>query len=515
MTPSGMDLRRRAGARSQPGSAHGTARTGGLDCPNVSAQDDILFGNIALGWGWISKDLLQNALMYQQAKAPDRPLGQILVAYGLLSAEQVGQIAAYQAKIRRIRTHSSTRPAVTARDLSPPNPPWRPEPATESAFTQADTAVATASPNPDEDPLVGTVIKGCLLNYKLGDGAMASVYLAHHQELRKDVVVKVLKPESAAKQRTVERFRREASAMARLEHPNVCMVYDVGTTAEGRHYMIMQYVDGPDLEKKIQSTGRFSLEEATRTVYEVALGLQAAHQQGVIHRDVKPENVLITATGQIKVSDFGLAKDQNLDPLTMEGSFIGTPLYMAPEIGREQVDGRADIYSLGVCFYYLLTGVQPFRDFSGMEILRAIAHDKIRPPEAHFPEIPVDHRRVLGKMLEKSRDQRYLEMSSLIRDLEALQRGQPVSAGEPGLWGPLGSQAAPTSEGEKITRQSQRLKRKETRPAAASAAAGEEGGGLVASLAAVPPLQLAALGGALILVFGLAAVLLGVVAGLF
>ena len=488
---------------------------GGLDSESVAAQDDILFGNIALGWGWISKDLLQNALMYQQAKAPDRPLGQILVAYGLLSAEQIGQIAAYQAKIRRMRQDSSTQRRVSV-NPSPPREVWPTEPAFDPAPVTADTALATASPNPDEDPLLGTVIKGCVLNFKLGGGAMATVYLAHHQELRKDVVVKVLSLESAAKQRTVERFRREASAMARLEHPNVCMVYDVGTTPEGRHYMIMQYVDGPDLEKKIQATGRFTPAEATRTVLEVARGLQAAHEQGVIHRDVKPENVLITSAGQIKVSDFGLAKDQNLDPLTMEGSFIGTPLYMAPEIGREQPDGRVDIYSLGVCFYYLLTGVQPFREFSGMEILRAIAHEKIRPPESHYPELPAEHRRVLGKMLEKNRDQRYPDMKSVIQDLEALSRGQPVSAGEPSLWGSPGAgkdAAKDKDAGEKITRTSQRLKRntKDARPTP-EAIGTPVGAGL--SLASVPPVQLAALGAASVLVLGLLAVLVGVLLGL-
>ena len=500
---------------------------GGLDSPTVAARDDILFGNIALGWGWISKDLLQNALMYQQAKAPERPLGQILVAYGLLTAEQVGQIAAYQAKIRRMRGTSSSRPSVPpAAAEAQPREVWQAEQSfrntavegTQSWQAQAGmqgagptTAVALASsPNPDEDPLLGQVIKGCVLNYRIGDGAMAWVYLAHHQELRKDVVVKVLKPESAAKQRTVERFRREASAMARLEHPNVCMVYDVGTTPEGRHFMIMQYVDGQDLEKKVQAVGRFTVPDATKLVLEVARGLQAAHEKGVIHRDVKPENVLVTTSGQVKVSDFGLAKDQNLDPLTMEGSFIGTPLYMAPEIGREQVDGRADIYSLGVCFYYLVTGVQPFREFSGMEILRAIAHDKIRPPETHFPELPGDHRRVIGKMLEKNRDARYPDMASVIKDLEALLRGLPISAGEPSLWGPVGSAPKvepPPPPGEKITRQSQRTKRRQQ--------ASPAGAGLASGLATVPPGQLVALAAAAALVLGLLAVLLGVLLGLF
>lgn len=330
-------------------------------------------------------------------------------------------------------------------------------PASAPAFNNpfnGSTAVALGpTPNPEQDPLIGEVIGGCTINAKIGAGGMGAIYLAHHEALRKDVVVKILPPESAANPRTVERFFREARAAAKLEHPNIVQVQDVGTTERNLHYIIMQYIDGQNLEEKVQAVGRHTTAEATRIVLEIARGLQVAHRAGVIHRDIKAENILITQTGQVKLTDFGLAKDLNSElKLTADGAMIGTPLYMAPEIGRvKEIDGRVDIYSLGVTYYYLLTGVQPFRGFSALEILSAKAHDKLRPPEEIVPDLPDEYRRVLGKMLEKDRDLRYRDVDQLIRDLEALDRGFPVEAGEPTIWPPRGAADAKTSQRRKAT----------------------------------------------------------------
>ncbi|MDF1666541.1 MAG: serine/threonine-protein kinase, partial [Planctomycetota bacterium] len=157
----------------------------------------------------------------------------------------------------------------------------------------------------------------------------------------------------------------------------------------------------------------------------------------ISHRDIKAENIMMTRNGVTKVTDFGLAKDLNSNlKLTADGALIGTPLYMAPEIGRvPQIDGHVDIFSLGVTYYYLLTAVQPFRGFKTMEILSARAHNQIKPPEKYKPDLPKNVRRVLGKMLTKDRDARYLNMGELIGDLQALQYDNPVKAGPPPLWG--------------------------------------------------------------------------------
>jgi serine/threonine-protein kinase len=302
------------------------------------------------------------------------------------------------------------------------------------------------TPDPEHDPLIGEHVWGCTIHQKIGAGGMGAIYLAHHEALRKDVVVKILPPESAANPRTVERFFREARAAAKLDHPNIVQVQHVGTTERGLHYIIMQFVDGKNLEEKIQAEGRQRPPDALRIVMQVAQGLRAAHAAGVIHRDIKAENVLLTSAGVVKLTDFGLAKDLNSElKLTADGAMIGTPLYMAPEIGRvKEIDGRVDVYSLGVTFYYLLTGIQPFRGFSALEILSAKAHDKLKPPEEIIPDLPDEYRRVLGKMLEKDRDLRYSSVEHLIRDLEALDRNLPIEAEQPTIWParPTGAAAA-------------------------------------------------------------------------
>jgi serine/threonine-protein kinase len=437
----------------------------------VDDEDDILFGRIALKWGWVPHLVLTRALAWQRANAPRRRLGEILVQGGMLTPEQCQQIINHQVAIRQGRI---ARPGQG----EPPPPPASPTPWTPTvpqspphgvagwaganlAMDPPNAATGVAlgpTPRPeDEDPLLGTVLGGCFVNAKLGAGAMGTVYLAYHGELRKDVVVKVLSHENANQPRTVERFKREASAMARVEHPNVVMVFHVGQTPDGRPFTVMQYVDGQDLGKRMEAAKRLDVAEATRIVLEVARGLEAAHEKGVIHRDVKPDNILLTSGGTAKVTDFGLAKDTTLMPMTMDGAFIGTPLYMAPEIGAkgETIDGRVDVYSLGLTLYYLLTGVEPMRRFRAHEIYDRSAHGKLPPPEAHGVEVPPAHRRVLGRMLAKARDDRYPDMRALIRDLEALQRDQPVDAPEPALW-PQGETAKTTTESKSPTRSTTR-----------------------------------------------------------
>jgi serine/threonine protein kinase len=207
----------------------------------------------------------------------------------------------------------------------------------------------------------------------------------------------------------------------------------------------MQYVEGQNLHALVRERGRFSLTEATKLVREVASALGTAHSQGVIHRDIKPDNILVTPQGVAKLADFGLAKDLASDvKLTAEGAMIGTPLYIAPEIGRaKDIDGRVDLYSLGITYYYLLTGEQPLRPFTAMDILSAKAHDKIKDPLAIVPDLPRLVRNVLGKLLEKDRDQRYPDAATLIQDLDCILQGRPVSAGAPNLWGE-GPQAGAT-----------------------------------------------------------------------
>jgi tRNA A-37 threonylcarbamoyl transferase component Bud32 len=504
----------------------------GAGASPADEDEDVLFGRILLHWGWVPRDVLRQALAWQRSNAPGRRLGDVLVERGLLTREQAEQAAAHQVQVRtgqasapaRTTGKFGTTGATPSRGIAgwatPVSEPWAtpgserwsptapsspptgvagwtpPGPGAALGREPPGGAVAVAmgpTPRPeDEDPLLGQVLKGCLVNNKLGAGAMGSVYLAFHEELRKDVVVKVLSAEHSARAKTVERFRREASAMARLEHPNVVMVFDCGNCPDGRPFMIMQYVDGADLEKRMEAEKRLAPAEATRVVLETARGLEAAHKLGVIHRDVKPENILLTSQGTAKISDFGLAKDTNLDPLTMDGTRVGTPLYMAPD--TSPIDARFDIYSLGVTFYYLLTGVQPFKKFKAQEVFGLTAHKKVDPPETHLPDLPDPHRRVLGKMMAVDRRDRYADAAALIRDLEALSRGLPVEAPEPpDLWGQRAGGPVPDPNASAaITTTTRRKSLNKKKPAAAK----------------IPVWQLAVVGGAVAVVFLLFLILL-------
>jgi len=413
------------------------------------SRADLLFGKIALNWGLLSRDLLQRALHYQRAQASHLRLGEILLERGILNRTQVNEVLAYQERLSGLMRSPSPAPEASAAlaapsafpqgMLSPPGPGPAVDVTASHAESPSAADMALAADSAEEvDALLGTVIDGCTLQTKIGQGGMGSIYLAHHQSLQVDVVVKILSPDSSNNPRTVERFHREARSAARLEHPNVVGVRDVGTTEAGLHYIIMQYVSGGSLEDKIKAEGKHELSEALRILLKISSALEAAHGSGVIHRDLKPDNVLVSTSGEVFVADFGLAKDLNSElKLTADGAMIGTPLYMAPEIGRvKEIDGRVDIFSLGVTFYYLLTGIQPFRGFTALDILSAKAHDKIKPPEAHLPEITPETRAVLGKMLAKDRDQRYSDIAELVGDLERLGRGLPVDADPAaGPWG--------------------------------------------------------------------------------
>lgn len=289
---------------------------------------------------------------------------------------------------------------------------------------------------PQLDSVIGRTIGAWRIHAKLGEGGMGAVYLARHPRLRKEVVVKVLKPELAHKPRRVERFLREARLGARLSHPNLVSVQDVGTSECGLNYMVMEYVEGVNLQELIQAEGPRDPVEALRIVTEVAKALRVLHENGVIHRDVKAENVVMTPAGQVKLIDFGLAKDlADGDQLTLPGALIGTPVYMAPEIGRvREVDHRVDIYSLGLTWYCLLTGEQPF---AGHDFHRVIL-GKVplpRPRASTGDDLDPRTQNVLARMLAWHREERHPNLRAVIKDLEALTGGAEPGAEIKDRWG--------------------------------------------------------------------------------
>ena len=274
------------------------------------------------------------------------------------------------------------------------------------------------------DPLIGAKLGPCRVEERLAAGGMGVVYRARHTLLDQDVAVKVLAPSLAADQEYVTRFFREAGAAGQIDHPNVIRVIDVGKF-EDRYYLVMEYVAGDTLDRVIDTERRLSLERATKFIREIASGLAAAHRAGIIHRDVKPGNIIVSPDGKPHLTDFGLARHaENKKGLTVEGTFLGTPEYASPEqVEGKKLDHRTDLYSLGVTYYQLLSGTLPFLGESPMEIAIKRTKEEPRPLENAFPGADSRSCAVVMKLLQPEPGQRYQSATDLIRDLDAILQG--------------------------------------------------------------------------------------------
>ena len=257
---------------------------------------------------------------------------------------------------------------------------------------------------------------------KLGEGGMGEVYLAHQQGLDRMVALKVLSKQLGKKETFVERFFREARAMARLDHPNVLKVFAVETD-KGRHYVAIEYVDGQSMQDWVNQLGHLSVADAVLVTILCAQALVHAHEASLVHRDIKPDNVLVTRTGHVKVADFGLAKAADEDvSMTQSGTGMGTPLYMAPEQARnaKTVDLRADIYALGCSFYYFLTGELPFQGETALELVMAKEKGLFTSARKLNNEIPDRLALLVDRMIAKDPDHRYADCTELLADLNAM-----------------------------------------------------------------------------------------------
>ncbi len=281
-----------------------------------------------------------------------------------------------------------------------------------------------ASPGPSPDRLEGRTLGKCRLLKRLGRGGMGDVYLAEHQFLQKRVAVKVLPPEMTRNDELLARFHREAVAAARLDHANLVHVHDVGEE-DGHRYIVMQYVEGRNLQDILQEQKRVEPREAARICLEAARGLQAAHDAGIIHRDVKPANILVSVRGEVKLADFGLALDVDAKaPITLAGAIMGTPQFLSPEqADGRRADPRSDLYSLGVCLYTMVTGHRPFTGESHMSVLYKQLHEIPRNPLELDPTLPPALVEIVLRALEKSPERRYAKGEDLARDLERFLHG--------------------------------------------------------------------------------------------
>lgn len=290
------------------------------------------------------------------------------------------------------------------------------------------------------------------LHRRLGRGGMAEVFLARDQLLDRPVAVKVLFPEFATDPSFVERFRREATAAANLSHPNIVGVYDWGE-ADSTYFIVMEYVDGRTLSDILRTEGPLHPDRVADIGADVAAALGFAHRNGVVHRDVKPGNVIVTAAGLVKVADFGIARaitatsDENL---TQVGTVMGTAAYFSPEQARgDNVDPRSDIYSLGCVLYELVVGRPPFAGDSPVAIAYKHVHETVVPPRQHSAAIPPALEAIMLKCLAKNPANRYPSAEDLRADLRRFREGgrilaEPVMAPpvDPGATGMLAATTA-------------------------------------------------------------------------
>jgi serine/threonine-protein kinase len=278
-----------------------------------------------------------------------------------------------------------------------------------------------------QDTLSGTLFAGRYrISRKLGGGGMADVYLAEDQELGRRVAVKILHSRYANDEQFVERFRREATHAAGLSHPNIVSIYDRGET-DGSYFIVMEYVEGRTLKELIRSRGPCPVPVAITYTRQLLSALRYAHRNGVIHRDIKPHNVIVDPEGVVKVTDFGIAR-AGASQMTEEGAIIGTAQYLSPEQARgAPVDQTSDLYSAGIVLYELLTGEVPFTGDSPVEI--AMKHlTEVPPlPSALRPDVPEDLDLVVVRALAKEPADRYQSAAAMDADLETVARGGRVA----------------------------------------------------------------------------------------
>ncbi|HEX2129598.1 MAG TPA: protein kinase [Solirubrobacterales bacterium] len=278
--------------------------------------------------------------------------------------------------------------------------------------------------------LTGTVLSGRYrLESKLGSGGMSTVYLARDETLERWVAAKVLHREISDQPDQIERFRREARAVAQVAHPNVVAVIDAGEDL-GRPYIVFEYVEGETLKQRIDRAGRLPLDEAAAYAIEVGRGLGAAHARRLVHRDVKPQNVLIDAEGRAKVTDFGIARELEQDGLTKTGRVLGTTDYVSPEQAMGQpVDARSDIYSLGVLLYEMLTGDVPFKAETVVGVAMKHVNEQIPDVQKRRPQVSSALAAVIERATHKEPGKRYSDMNAMLVDLEAALEVEVARAG--------------------------------------------------------------------------------------
>ena len=368
---------------------------------------------------------LENALENGAAPAPPKTAG----LFQTEGAETVQALTASPIVVSAVELNEENQPAVLARlqtetlerhELSVVN----------DAPPISSAALAVTSYQPPEIGNELPTLGRYQIEREIGKGAMGKIYLARDPKLDRRVVIKTVCFNLAANDADTatlkDRVYREARAIAKLSHPNIVVVYDVEDNCE-LSYIVMEHIEGRDLRQALKTERRFEAERAVPIIAQVCSALDYAHQAGIIHRDVKPSNIMLLPNDKAKVTDFGIAKIADNFSLTLPGQVLGTPSYMAPEqFEEETADSRADIFSLGVVLYELLTGTRPFAGDSLAALAYKIVHKMHIPPSLQNVELPLELDDVIGKALAKNPDERY-QTALEFRDALLAVKFQPVA----------------------------------------------------------------------------------------
>lgn len=282
--------------------------------------------------------------------------------------------------------------------------------------------------------LVGTLLSDRYrLDAEIGAGGMSTVYRAFDTVLERPVAIKLMHRETARDSAQLERFRREARHVAQLNHPHVVQVIDAGEDGDPAHprpYIVLEYVEGETLKQRIRRMGRLPVTEAVAYAIEVARALSAAHERGIVHRDVKPQNVLVDSEGTAKVTDFGIARTLTEEGLTADGRVLGTTDYVSPEqaMGKE-IDARSDIYSLGIVLYEMLIGDVPFKAETVVGVAMKHVNEEVPDVQRRRPGVSSALAAVVDRATQKEPRKRYPDMAAMLADLEAALEVEVARAG--------------------------------------------------------------------------------------
>jgi serine/threonine protein kinase len=368
----------------------------------LASDRDALFRKLVIKNAFASNQDVKRATDIQAGQEIKQSLGLILLDLGVITSEQHGAVLASQTRILKAR--------------------YAGKGGTPTGEETGDS--------PQEERYFG--------NYRIlqeyARGGMGIIYRAYHPGLDKEIALKTLLEGEAATLDQIERFHREAKAAARLRHPNIVPVHDVGIS-EGVHFFTMDFIDGRDMDKLLDER-LLSMTRSVEILATVSHALHYAHGHAIIHRDIKPANILIDEGDEPYITDFGLAKDvSSHKKLSLEGMAIGTPEYMSPEQaqGKKKIDARSDVYSVGAVLYKAITGRPPFTGKTVLDILKKIVSDDPQPPRRFRPGIARNLETVCLKCLEKNPDRRYATAEDLAVDLERFLAGEPVRARPPSL----------------------------------------------------------------------------------